>query len=79
MKAVIKRNEDAWKQALGARDEAAKERCMEVYSDEKRKDRGVYIYHSKKDVNESCVGKRKMFWKDVSKVNKVKVESCSRV
>ena len=36
LKAVIKRKEDAWKQVLGARDEAAKERCMEAYREEKR-------------------------------------------
>ena len=35
---------------LRARDEAAKERCMEAYGEEKRKDGGVYIYHSKKEV-----------------------------
>ena len=42
---------------LGTKDEAAKERCMEAYREEKRKDRGVYIYHSKKEVNESFVGR----------------------
>ena len=40
---------------LGARDETSIERCLEVI--EKRKDRGVYIYHSKKEVNESFVGR----------------------
>ena len=37
LKAVIKIKEDAWKQVLGARDEAAKERCMEAYREEKIK------------------------------------------
>ena len=48
--------------------------------------RGVYIYHSKKEVNESFFrkmnidvnGNRKLFWKEKSKANEVKVESCSR-
>ena len=34
--AVIKRKEDALKQVLGARDEAATERCMEGDREEKR-------------------------------------------
>ena len=29
--------ETAWKEVLGARDEDAKERCLEVYKEEKRK------------------------------------------
>ena len=36
LKAVINRKEDAWKQMFGARDEAAKERCMEAYREDKR-------------------------------------------
>ena len=37
LKAVIKRKEDILKQVLGARHEAAKERCMEAYREQKRK------------------------------------------
>ena len=37
VKAVIMRKEVAWREMLGARDEAAKERCLEVYKKEKRK------------------------------------------
>ena len=33
---MIKRKEDAWNQVLGVRDEAAKERCMKAYREEKR-------------------------------------------
>ena len=36
---------------LGARDEDARERCLEVYKEEKRKVK-LYIYHSKRDVQE---------------------------
>ena len=48
LKAVIKRKEDVWKQVLGARDESAKGRCMEVYKEEKRKDKEVYTYITEK-------------------------------
>ena len=34
---MIKRREAAWKEVLGARDEDARERCLEVYKEEKRK------------------------------------------
>ena len=36
VKAVVKEKEDAWKVVLGARDEDAKERCLEVYKEKKR-------------------------------------------
>ena len=39
LKAVVKR-----KQVLGARHEAAKERCMEAYREQKRKDKEVNTY-----------------------------------
>ena len=41
-----------WKEVLGARDEVAKERCMEVYEEEKRKVKKC-IYQSKNEVNET--------------------------
>ena len=37
VKAVVKRREDAWKELLGAIDEDAGERCLEVSKEEKRK------------------------------------------
>ena len=85
VKAVVKRMEDAWKQVLGARDEAAKERCIDMYREEKRKVKRC-IYQSKKKVNEQfgrkmnqdVNGKRKLFWKEVNKVNGGKAESCSK-
>ena len=33
VKPAVKRKEDAWKVVLGARDEDAKERCLEVYKE----------------------------------------------
>ena len=54
--------------------------------EKRRKYKGVLIYHSKKEVSESCrkmnqdVNRnRKRFWKEVSEVNEVKVECCIRV
>ena len=37
VKAAVRRKEAAWKKVLGARDEDAKERCLEIYKEEKRK------------------------------------------
>ena len=58
---------------MAARDEEAKERCMEAYIEEKRRDKRC-IYQSKKKVNkqfgrkmnEDVNGNRKLFWKEVS-------------
>ena len=36
VKAAVKRNEATWKEVLGSRDKDAKERCLEVYKEEKR-------------------------------------------
>ena len=47
VKSAVKRKEDAWKDVLGARDEDARERCLEVYKEEKKKVRSC-IYQSKK-------------------------------
>ena len=71
---------------LGARDKAAKERCLEIYKEEKRKVKRC-IHQSKKEVrgqferklNQCVIGKRKLFWKRVSKANIGKVENCSRM
>ena len=51
IKAAVKRKEDAWKEVLEARDEDARERCLEVYKEEKRKVKRC-IYHSKEEVQE---------------------------
>ena len=48
VKAVVKRKEDAWKEVLGARDEVARERCLETYKEEKRKVKRC-IYESKEE------------------------------
>ena len=86
VKATVKRKEDAWKEVLGTGDEDAKERCSEVYKEEKRKVKR-YIYQSEKEVQEQFEGKmnqdvngnRKLFCKEVSKVNRGKVENSNRI
>ena len=63
-----------------------KERCMEVYREEKRKSKRC-IYQSKKKVNEQfgrkmnedVNGNRKYFLKEVSNVKGGKVDSCSKI
>ena len=47
--ATVKRKEDAWKE--GARDEDARERCLEVCKEEKKKVKR-YIYQSKRGIQE---------------------------
>ena len=37
VKAAVIRKEDVWKEVLGARNADARERCLEVYKEEKRK------------------------------------------
>ena len=49
--AAVERKEDAWKEVLGARNEDATERYLEVYKEEKRKVKR-YIYQSEKEVQE---------------------------
>ena len=61
---------------LGARYEDAKERCLKVYKEEKRKVERC-IYQSKKAVreqfgrkmNQYVNGNRKLFWKELNKAN----------
>ena len=43
IKAAVKRKEAAWKEVLAANNEDAKERCMEVYREKKRRLKYVYI------------------------------------
>ena len=38
-----KRKEAAWKEVLGAREEVAKERCMEAYKEERQMLKDVFI------------------------------------
>ena len=86
VKAADKRKEAAWKEVLGARDEYAKERCRKAYKEEKRKVK-IFIYQSKKEVNEQFRRKmnqdvkenRKLFWKEVSKENGGKVKISERI
>ena len=83
---AVKRKEDAWKKVLGASDDCARERCLEVYKAEKRKVKRC-IYQSKRKVkeqigrkmNQDLNGNRKLFWKDVSKGNGGKVENSNRI
>ena len=70
---------------LGARDEDARERWLKVYKEEKRKVKRC-IYHSKEDqeqfgrkMNQDLNGIRKLFWKEVSKANKGKVENSNKI
>ena len=71
---------------LGARDEDARERCLEVYKEEKGKVKRC-IYHSKNEVqkqfgrrmNQDVNGNRKLFWKEVSKANGGKAENSNRI
>ena len=47
IKAAVIRKEAAWKEVLATSDEDVQGRCMEVYSEEKRKvKRCIYIYQS---------------------------------
>ena len=63
-------------EVLGARDEIAKERCMEVYKEENEKVK-MCINQSKnhannlfgKRMNLKVGGNRKLFWMEVGKVN----------
>ena len=50
IKAAVRRKKDAWKRVLVASDEETKERCMEVYREEKRKVKRC-IYQSKVEVD----------------------------
>ena len=47
VKAAVERKEARWKEVLGARNEAANYRCMEVYKEEKRKVKRC-IYENKR-------------------------------
>ena len=51
IKAAVKGKEAPWKEVLVASDEEAKERCIQVYREEKRSVKRC-IYQSKINVNE---------------------------
>ena len=59
----------------------------DIWKSTKKDKRKVNYNQSKKDVNgqfrrkmnQSVDGNRKLFWKEVSKVNEGKVENCSRI
>ena len=57
VKDAVERKDSARKDVLGARDEVAKDRCIEVYKEEKRKVKRC-IYHNKKEANEHLEGRR---------------------
>ena len=75
-KTAVRRKEAAWKEVVATSNEEVKERCMEMYREEKRKVKR-YIYHSKKkanekfgkEMNEDVNENRKSFWKEMSNAN----------
>ena len=80
------KKEAAWRDVLVASDEEAKERCIEAYREENRKIKRCIPQNKNKvneqlgrKMNEDVNGNRKLFWKEVSNVKRVKVESCSRI
>ena len=82
MKAAVRRKEAAWKGALAASNEGTKERCREVYREEKRKVKTCIIQSKKKvneqfrrKMNEDLNGNKKLFWKEVSNAKGGKVGS----
>ena len=75
VKAAVKKNEAAWKKALGTRDKDTRERGLEVHKKEKTKVKRC-IYQSKKKVqeqfgrkmNQDMNGNRKLFRKEVRRM-----------
>ena len=71
---------------LGARDEDAEVRYLEVYKEENTKIKRCN-HQNKKEVNEQFKRKmnqdmnknRKLFWKEIGKANDGKRESCSKI
>ena len=84
LKAAVKRKETAWKEVLGARDEDAKEKDVWKFTQKRKVKR--CIYQRKEEVNEQfrrkmnqdVNGNRTLFWKEVSKTNRGKVENCKK-
>ena len=73
-------------EVLGVRDEDGRERCFEVYKEEKRKVKRS-IYQIKKEVqkqfgrklNQDVNGDWILLWKEVSKAKEGKVKNSSRI
>ena len=57
VKAAVRRKEAAWKELLGARTEDARERCLEVYKEEKRNVERC-IYQARRRSKNSLEGRR---------------------
>ena len=45
VKTAVERKETAWKEALGAGDEVAKGRCIEVYKEGRERLKGLFTEH----------------------------------
>ena len=81
VKAAVKR-----KEVLGARDKDAREKCLEIYKEEKKKVKRS-IYQSKEEVKEwferkviqDVTENRKLFRKEVSKANGEKVVNSNKI
>src|SRR5678816_1162189 len=72
---AVKSKKEAWLNVLKANDEVSKERCLELYKEEKRNTKRC-IRRRKEEVNEQferrmngdLQGNRKLFWKKARKV-----------
>src|SRR5678815_1668645 len=72
---AVKSKKEAWLNVLKANDEVSKERCLELYKEEKRNTKRC-IRKRKEELNEQfgrrmngdIQGNRKLFWKEVRKV-----------
>src|SRR5678816_4840484 len=72
---AVKSKKEAWLNVLKANDEVSKERCLELYKEEKRNTKRC-IRKRKQEVNEQferrmnedIQGNRKLFWKEARKV-----------
>ena len=51
IKAAVRRKEASWKEVLAAKDEEAKERCMEAYREKKRKVKRCIYQRKRKQIN----------------------------
>src|SRR5678815_2009777 len=72
---AVKSKKEAWLNVLKANDEVSKERCLELYKEEKRNTKRC-IRRRRQEVNEQfgrrmngdIQGNRKLFWKEARKV-----------
>ena len=56
-------------------DEVAKDRCMEVYKEEKRRAKKDVNKHFGRKMNQYVNRNRKLFWKKVNNVNEGKIKN----